>query len=566
MEIKNLINQYYSNVNNNSSQATQPQGVEQLTQALNALKAGTVFEGTVNSIRGSQVLLGLSSGQNITARLLADVGLSVGESVFFQVKKNDGQEITIKPVSIGASSGNPIISDALKSASLPVNDQTIAMVDEMIKNHLPIDSKSIAEMGRSVLMNPQADPRAAVVLKGLGLPVDSEMLSLVSNYKEGGGAIFNDVENLSEQAADIIAANPETLDDVADIFTDVYMDGDDSISDGILAQQNPAEETLETDEGFDMPLSMTDVREDARTEATGNQAVAEWNREDLPKGTIGNTLDGKGFQKIADFLESNQTMKDTFPGLFYKNGSLKPDAKTSDVFLAVKWLFDASGNDFTARHIKSSGFGELLKGIMEDKYTLTPEQIVNKESVNDSYNSIQKDMDSIQKQASEKLPDTLAQKVSVAAESVNSNVNFVKEVNTVYNYIQIPLKLSNQNATGQLYVYADRKKKKWNPDEPITAFLHFDLENLGSTDISIKLLKKNLDTKFALANDISYDLIENNIHFLQEKLESMGFTCNVTVTDADVKRDFVDDFLRQDVKQTKINGKQIMRYSFDVRA
>ena len=392
------------------------------------------------------------------------------------------------------------------------------------------------------------------------------MLSFVSNYKEGQGAIFNDVENLSEQAADIIAANPETLDDVADIFTDVYMDGDDSISDGILAQQNPAEETLETDEGFDMPLSMTDVREDARTEATGNQAVAEWNREDLPKGTIGNTLDGKSFQKIADFLESNQTMKDTFPGLFDKSGSLKPDAKTSDVFLAVKWLFDASGNDFTARHIKSSGFGELLKGIMEDKYTLTPEQIVNKESVNDSYNSIQKDMDSIQKQAAEKLPDTLVQKVSQAAESVNSNVNFVKEVNTVYNYIQIPLKLSNQNATGQLYVYADRKKKKWNPDEPITAFLHFDLENLGSTDISIKLLKKNLDTKFALADDISYDLIENNIHFLQEKLESMGFTCNVTVTDADVKRDFVDDFLKQDVKQTKINGKQIMRYSFDVRA
>ncbi|MBQ1843717.1 MAG: flagellar hook-length control protein FliK, partial [Lachnospiraceae bacterium] len=108
--------------------------------------------------------------------------------------------------------------------------------------------------------------------------------------------------------------------------------------------------------------------------------------------------------------------------------------------------------------------------------------------------------------------------------------------------------------------------KKWNPDEPVTAFLHFDLENLGSTDISIKLLKKNLDTKFALSDDISYNLIQNNIHFLQEKLESMGFTCNVTVTDADVKRDFVDDFLKQDVKQTKINGKQIMRYSFDVRA
>ena len=564
MEIKNLINQYYSNVNNNSSQATQPQGVEQLTRALNALKAGTVFEGTVNNIKGDQVLLGLSSGQNITARLLADVGLTVGESVFFQVKNNDGQEITIKPVSIGASSGNPIISDALKSASLPVNDQTIAMVDEMIKNHRPINSQSIAEMGRAVLMNPQADPKAAVVLKSLGLPVDSEMLAEVSNYKEGEGAIFHDVENLSDVASGIIEANPEMLDDVADIFTNVYMDGDDSISEGILAQLNPEQEAA-VDDGIDSPISMSDVREDAEAAAVG-QTVTEWSREELPAGTIGNTLDAKGFRRIADFLESNQTMKNTFPGLFDAKGNLKPDAKTSDVFQATKWLFDAGGNEFTAKHIKSGGFGDLLKGIMEDKYTLTPEQIVNKEAVNDSYSSIQKDMDAIQKQASEKLPGTIAQKLSQAAESVNANVNFVKEVNTVYNYIQIPLKLSNQNATGQLYVYADRKKKKWNPDEPLTAFLHFDLENLGSTDISIKLLKKNLDTKFALADDISYDLIQNNIHFLQEKLESMGFTCNVTVTDADVKRDFVDDFLKQDVKQTKINGKQIMRYSFDVRA
>ena len=77
MEIKNLINQYYSSVNNNSSQATKPQGVEQLTGALSAMKAGTVFEGTVNSIKGSTVLLGLSSGQNITARLLADLDLSL---------------------------------------------------------------------------------------------------------------------------------------------------------------------------------------------------------------------------------------------------------------------------------------------------------------------------------------------------------------------------------------------------------------------------------------------------------------------------------------------------------
>ena len=78
MEIRNLVNQYYNNGVSSNSDPAKAQGVEQLTQALNALKEGAVFEGTVNSIRGSQVLLGLSSGQNIMARLLGDVILAEG--------------------------------------------------------------------------------------------------------------------------------------------------------------------------------------------------------------------------------------------------------------------------------------------------------------------------------------------------------------------------------------------------------------------------------------------------------------------------------------------------------
>lgn len=572
MEIRNLINQYYGNVNNNASQAMQPQGVEQLTQALAALKEGVVFEGTVNNISGSEVLLGLSSGQNITARLLADVGLTVGESVFFQVKKNDGQEITIKPVSVGASSGNPIISDALKSASLPVTDQTIEMVDEMIRNHMSIDSKSVSEMGRSVLMNPTADPKSVVVLKNLGLPVNGDTLTQLGNYSEGRESVFSEISSLSDVIADIVTDEPESFNGMADIITNVYLDGNDGISQEVLAKDigvSVPEDNL-ADEGFEMPQMSKTVTEEAEKNATtvsDKMPVAvSFDREEMPEGTVGNTLDAKGFQKIADFSESSELMKENFPGLFDEKGHLKPEAKTSDVFNAMKWTFEQNGGEFTAKNIKSSGMPDLIRGIIEDRYSLTPEEIVKKGRVNESYNDIQKDMSEIAKQAADRFPESIASKISQAAGSVNGNVSFVKEVNTIYNFVQIPLKLSNQNATGSLYVYSNKKKKKWNPDEPITAFLHFDLESLGSTDISIRLLKKNLDTRFSLADDVSYQLIENNVHILKEKLESMGFNCNVSVTEEDVKRNFVDDFLKQDIKKTSINGKQILRYSFDVRA
>lgn len=550
MEIMNLVNQYYSNGLTSDANPSQAQGIEQLTQALNALKEGAVFEGTVNSIRGSEVLLGLSSGQNITARLLGDVALTEGESVFFQVKKHDGNEIMIKPVSVGASSGNPIIGNALKTASLPVTDRTIAMVDEMIKNKMPIDSKSIASMGREVLLNPTADPKLAVVLKNLGIPVNSETLTQINNYKAGTDFVSTDLNELADGFTEAIAENPESLDTVTYVINSVFSDGDDGISDAAFVSAQPAEA----------------VGADGQSAAAQSQESSVI-RENYPKGTVGNTLDKADFQKISDFMEKSQALKENFPGLFNEKGQLKPDAQTKDVFLAAKALFDTRGSEFIQKNFKSSGFPELIKSMVSDKYLLAPEEAASKAKIQNSYDTLQQDMEKVAQQAAEKLPDTVSQKLQTLSQQVSSNVNFIKEVNTVYNYVQLPLKLSNQNATGELYVYADKKKKHFSPDEPITAFLHFDLENLGSTDISVKLMKKQLDTQFALSDNESYALIENNIHFLQERLESMGYNCTVSVKNTGVRRDFVDDFLKQDVKKKNtVSGKQILRYSFDVRA
>ncbi|MQN00567.1 MAG: flagellar hook-length control protein FliK [Lachnospiraceae bacterium] len=567
MEIRNLVNQYYSNGVSSEADPAKAQGVEQLTSALNALKEGAVFEGTVNNIRGSEVLLGLSSGQNITARLLGDIALAEGESVFFQVKKNDGNEVVIKPVSIGASTGNPIIENALISAQLPVTDQTVAMVDEMIKNKMPIDSKSIASVGREVLLNPEADPKMAVVLKNLGIPVDSETLTQINNYKESSDYVASDLKDLSEAFSNIASENNENFDAVTEIINNVFSDGDDAISD--MAFENPlsAETALnEAGEAVSAGDGSSAASNMARTEAADINP-GEIDRSAFPQGTIGNTLGSDDFKKLSDFMNSNTALKENFPGLFNEIGQLKPDALTKDVFLSMKALFDTRGSEFIRANMKNSGFPELMKAIISDKYLLTPEEAVDKQRINDSFNRLSEDVTKAAQQAAEKLPQREAAQINSLSQQVQSNVNFIKQVNTVYNYVQIPLKMLNQNATSELFVYADKKKKHWDPDEPLTAFLHLDLEHLGSTDISVKLLKKKLDTNFSLADDESYMLIENNIHFLQEKLESMGYNCTISVKNTDVKRNFVDDFLKQDVKTNKAkSGKQILRYSFDVRA
>ena len=79
MQISDLLVQYQNNLASGSEVSTGTKGVEQLVETAKQLQIGNIFEGTVNSIKGTQVILGLSSGQNITARLDKGVDLMKGQ-------------------------------------------------------------------------------------------------------------------------------------------------------------------------------------------------------------------------------------------------------------------------------------------------------------------------------------------------------------------------------------------------------------------------------------------------------------------------------------------------------
>ena len=91
---------------------------------------------------------------------------------------------------------------------------------------------------------------------------------------------------------------------------------------------------------------------------------------------------------------------------------------------------------------------------------------------------------------------------------------------------------------------------------------HFDLDHLGSTDISVKMKHKDVKTQFYLEDEISFQLVQSNIHILEEKLNNLGYNCKVDVINDSNEVNFVEDFLMKDSK----TGGSIQRYSFDVRA
>ena len=92
--------------------------------------------------------------------------------------------------------------------------------------------------------------------------------------------------------------------------------------------------------------------------------------------------------------------------------------------------------------------------------------------------------------------------------------------------------------------------------------MHLDMENLGETDVSVRMKDKQVKTNFYFEDDTSYDLVEKHLPILEKRLRSKGYNCTITITNEKRDVNFKENF----VKKGKVSAGSVHRYSFDVRA
>lgn len=224
----------------------------------------------------------------------------------------------------------------------------------------------------------------------------------------------------------------------------------------------------------------------------------------------------------------------------------------------------APGNGFDKdAFVKLAGskeFQNLVKDALEQQWLIRPEELENEKNViSKLYEKLQKQLSQME-QALKTAGGDASQLMQMSAE-LKSNVDFMNQVNQFYQYVQIPLKLSGQNASGELYVYTNKKHLS-DENQELSAFLHLDLDNLGSTDVSVKMLHKDVNTKFYMSSDEAFELVQKNWPVLEERLKKKGYHITVDVRNENKHVNVVDDLLKRDMPVTN----HVKRYSFDIRA
>lgn len=578
MQISNLVSQYNNSVANGEPM-TGAKGVEKLVSSLNEMSKGMIFEGTVSSVRGNQVKLALSNGQQILARLAGKFSFEQGQSVFFQVKNNDGGTIEIKPYTVDGEGANLTLMDALKAAGLSVDGINLSMVNKMMEEHMPIDKTSLNQMYQLVQDNKDINVTTLVELKRLGIEINQVNAAQFENYANDKQAITIAMDSLIDELPNALSAEDLSMyklvtqaRDILNIVTEglpeeafISSEASDMSQYEAIMRDNKSAPVVKKHfniaELFESLNSVSGESQDIHTTQKINNAPATdtilLQENETKSNTIGFLLSDKQIEEL------NEQVRMLLPDLQENNISLySEDSSVVGILNDIKSMLENTpANADTLRHLFSGeAFKLMLKEALEQRWMIKPGDLEkNPKKLDGLYDKIEKQITNME--IILKTSGVVNPKAEALADNIRGNIEFMNQINEAYTYVQVPLKMNEKNASGQLYVYTNKKSMS-NPDKELSAFLHLDLEHLGGTDVSIKMLHRKVTTNFYLDSDESYALVKQFLPVLEKRLQDKGYNCELNVNSGSKQMNFVAGFLKKDLPPTG----QVHRYSFDIRA
>lgn len=546
MEVRNISPQSQATggriVNNGSMTGNVPVTRAVSSSMLANMEKGTIFSGDIIDVRNSFIKILLDGNQTITAKAGDNSNLNIGDYIRFMIKDNTGDQILIKALNVDNSHTNPLIM-ALKSANIPVTEDNMNMISEMMRNEMPIDTNSVNEMYKNISMFENSNPKTIVNLVRHEIPLNTTNISGYEKY-------INYEHRLNYELASIADDIPETLSSLskkdAPAARRIFNELINSLPDFVEAQDNI---DIAADE---------DIFKVINNEAASNEIY-----NSLPEKVASNG-DYNGLQEEA--VANNSSGPDNSPidslakdGL--ENISLNENYSNKEFWL--KLTNTLNDNQFLAllknekllKYIKAG----ILKGFSIDVNKLNSNGEELKENIKSLYEKLENQI--------RQLEDTFKNYPKEAANllertnGLKQNLSFMSEINQMASYVQLPLKFSENTNHGDLYVY-NKSHGKLADKEVLTAFMHLDMDNLGATDIDIRLENQRLSTSFSLADDLSAKIIEEHLTELKERLTLAGYNVSINVkTEDSFKENPFEKVLELDRPKMSIK-----RFSFDVRA
>ena len=509
----------------NTSEVSTAETSAALMARIRALTPGQIISGEV--IESGEGLIKLLVGGNkqenfmLSAKMTQNISLPLGKHVFFEVK-NNGKVLSLSPLYENVDNGANV-SRAIEAAGLTVNEETVNLVQHLMEQGMPIDKESLTSVYQEVSAFPNAPLQDILDLHKLGLTVTKENLEQLASYKEQNHQLTGALQTIAQQLGEQIVSLAESgnADKAMHLMKDVLY------SLGMLAESGE--------------ISAEVTAQENQTVSSEGKPVAENSMVPMEEG---------------DVLVEESAAKQSVVNAGTESESLLPQ----------RLLSALQNNDIEAfaAALKETEGKDALKEFIRRELLFLPEEVEDKAQVKDKIKKLYDFVTETEgKLKALELTDT---KVFDTVGNTKQNIQFLNQLNEMYAYIQVPLKMGESDVNGELYVYSNKKNLS-AADGEITAFLHLDMKNLGPVDVFVSLKNNAVKTKFSVADDEMIDFLYEHMDILNARLQKRGYTVSASIVEKQEKAmEEKAGSVMDRILEGKSNIPAFAHYSFDARA
>ncbi len=581
--------------------------------ALKSMSPGETLQGEVVSVNGNEVTLKIADNAVISAKLEQSMNVAVGQKMMFEISNNSNGQVALRALFTNLAQ-EQLATNALQMAGIETNGQTAQMISGLMKEGMPIDMQTLQSVYHDIIKYPETDQSLLVHMHKIGMettPQNVEQFQALVNYEERVAGTINELiheipgelKNMAQNGdmAKVMAVTQELVTLISEHEAMTTPEGMQSVAlngevssesvngqnvdvqntavgnnaEGVAASQageettvqqsamdkalaaleealnpqNQAHTLVDGDENGQIPNALTGVTGEDATVLSANDKI------------LSGVLTKAEYTELANALEQNGFSKETVA--LVKNGNLP----LNEFFTALKAELAGKDAAVAGKLWDNQAFSKLMTKQLQSAWLLDPAEVENGKNVTDFYNRINQQVNSVISSMSQSLAESSV--LTQSLQQFQKNVDFLNQLNQFMPYVQLPLKMNGQSATGDLIVYADKKSLAAGKDT-VSAALHLDMQHLGMVDVFVKMQDKNVTTDFCLENVETLNFIAEHIDMLSERLERRGYNLNTQMKVKDTQMSLKEDILPQTSgSNLSVNSQgegATAIYRFDVRA
>lgn len=582
---------------------------------LKDLLVGDVFSGKIINITNHEVNILLDNNQQINATMQQALELNIGDKMLFQVKDKNDSQILIRPVANNEVSMD-LVNKSLLAAGLSMTDKNIVIVKELIGSEQPIDRQSILNMIKLTARFGSENIDKLIDMTKNGIEVNENNLKMYDIYMQSKHQItsnINDIQNniikymtdmpensqnnassVSELINAKIDNNIELLNKLSDIFDEYGSNRQESVINEADGQEAEIKENVVQDNNVkNAETQEIGIKDNGSQQTDVHVSVkGSENSENIPKDAADisndnsvksdNSVQNKDIDQNKDSIQNQNFIygqkensgkevfnKELSEKLSSEENNIKNLFEKADSFKEIgdtlkKMSESGMGKDEIAKLIHSDKFSRKLADIFEKKLYINPDKLSeDKEKIKDEINKLYEKLDRLSESIKESIQPAKNGNLADSASDLRNNMSFMNELNHIESYVQLPVKFSEGKANGDLYVY-NKKRSKYNKGDVLTAFLHLDMQYLGATDVDIKMEKKNVVTKFTLADDESMEIVSSHLDELIQKIQKLGYIVNISTEVSEKISEEKSNPLKP-ITENNEKAVSVKRYTLDIR-